>query len=541
MKVHLALSVALYALALALRWVPLLLSTLPFNVDGFPLAWVSQQIGATGSWQIRAGDANRYSELMPVYPLVWSAVAQVGGFAPLADLQFVMPILTASVVLPAYLLGVKATRNPLVGFSAGLFAAIFGSFLFVTSAAMKEAVGMVFLPVVVLLFAERADPRKRALACLLLLILPFLHQLTDFLALGMIAALVVLRHGRAMARGTLSVRALLLDIATGPAWAAVAYAYFVVVAMPDLDVVLAPDALALFLATVVLLTALFVRVGRPAPRKVGASLVQPAGPILLLPVLAFAAILVNGRMDLFAGVLQTQPALLSLFPAVAVLVAFAFLGYQLVRRTTNRGGDALFAMAISPVALVVFAFLRGLDPLSQILIYRSFDFLDYALAAFVGIGFVYIWVRLRSSSAAKLALGAVLVVALVATTPMAWNSEAVFGVNNVTTPSEFQALSVLASLHPANVTTDQRLAYVAALWFGINANATLPFLLQANQSVSGYAYAVVLDTWSTVGAQVHPAPNVVLPFHVLAAFLAQHRIVYVEGPPGDRVYIVQLS
>jgi hypothetical protein len=498
-------------------------------------------MGATGSWQIRAGDVDRYSELMPVYPLLWSAVAQLGGVNPLTDLQVLMPALTATVVLPAYLFGVKVARNPLVGFAAGLFAALFGSFLFLTSAAMKEAVGMVVFPMVVLLFAERADPRKRGLACLLLLLLPFLHQLTDFLALGVVAAILVLHHARAMSRGSFSLRALFVDVVTGPALAVVAYVYFVVVNMPDLNVVLSPDGLVLFLATVMLLTALFVKVCRPVARKVEAALVRPAAPILLVPVVAVAAILVNDRTDLFAGVLRTQPTFLALFPAVAVLMAFAFVGYQLVRRTTNRAADLLFAMAISPVALVLFAFLRGLDPLSQTLVFRSFDFLDYLLAVLVGIGFAYGWVRLRSSRSAKVALATTLVIALVATTPMAWNSQAVFGVNNVTTPQEFQALAILAALHPTNVTTDQRLAYVASSWFGMNASATLPFLLETNHSVSGFAYAVVLDTWTTVGAQVYPTPNIVLSPHLLDAFLAQHRVVYAAGLPGDRIYIVQLS
>ena len=513
---------------------------MPFNIDGFPLASIAQQIGATGTWQIGAADVNRYNELMPAYSLLWSAVAQLGDLSPLTDLQVIMPILTATVVFPAYLLGVKATRQPLVGFAAGLFVALFGSFLFVTSAAMKEAVALVVLPLVVLLFHERADPRKRALAVVLLLLLPFVHHLTDFLALGMVAALVVLTHSRAVARGTFSARALLLDIVTGPGLAVVAYAYYASVAMPDLGYVVAPDALAVFLAVVTLLTALLAGMGRSIPRQPGQPLVAPVARILLVPALAFAALLVNARLDLFAGVVGTQPALETVFPAGAVVVVFAFLGYQLVRRTTNRMNDLLVAMAVAPVALVLFAFLRGLDALSQTLVYRSFDFLGYVLAVLLGIGFAFTWYRMRPRKSAQVALGTVLVVALLATTPLTWNSQAVFGVNNVTTPTEFQALAFLASLHPKSVTTDQRFANVAAWWFNVNATATLPFFLSANESVTGYAYAVVQDTWTTLGAQVYPAPNVVIGPNLLRAFLADNRVVYAAGLPGDRIYIVQL-
>ena len=540
MRVDVALVAALYAFALALRLVPLTFSPLPYNIDGFPLARIAQGITATGSWRINPADPNAYNQLMPVYALVWSSVTQLGGLDPLVFLQTLMPLVLATAVLPAYLLGAKATGRPVAGFAAGLFIASFGSFLSVTSMGMKESIALVLLPTVVLLFAERRDPRKRALAFLLLLVLPFLHQLSDFLILGMVAALVVLTQARAVQRGRFSGRSLLLDIATGPGPALLAYAYYATVNMPDLSAVTAPDALALFLAVTVLLSALLVRMTRPKPVAPGARLVRPVGPILVVPAVAFAALLVNLRTDLFAGVLETQPAMEPILVAVAALVAVAFPGYQLLRRTANPMADVVLAMGIAPVALIVFAFLRGLDGLSQVLVYRSFDFLDYGLAVAVGAGFALAWIRLRGHESARLALAAGLLVVLLATTPIAYNPQAVFGVDEVTTPAEFQAMSVLASLHPRNVATDQRLADTAATWFGIPANGSLPYLLRDRASLSGYDYALVMERWTTVGAQVHPAPNIVLSNTTLAAFLAANRAVYAAGPAGDRVYILQL-
>lgn len=519
---------------------PLTFSPLPYNIDGFPLARIADQITASGSWRIDPASPNAYNQLMPVYALVWSTVSQVGGVDPLAFLQAVMPFFLATAVLPAYLLGVKTTGRPVGGFAAGLLIASFGSFLSITSMGMKESIALVLLPTVVLLFAERRDPRKRALAFLLLLLLPFLHQLSDFLILGMVAALVVLAQARALQRGRFTWRTLLLDVATGPGPALAAYAYYVSVNMPDLSAVTAPDALALFLAVTVLLAALLVRMTRPKPIPPGAPLVRPVGPILVLPALAFAALLVNLRTDLFVGVLQTQPALEPVMVAVLALVAFAFPGYQLLRRTSTAWTDLVLAMGVAPVALVLFAFLRGLDGLSQTLVYRSFDFLDYGLAVAVGVGFAFAWSRLRHHDAVRIALGAGLLVILLATTPIAWQPQAVFGVTEVTTPAEYQAMAVLASLHPRNVATDQRLADTARSWFEIATNSSLPYLLRGNLSLRGYDYALVLERWTTTGAQVHPAPNVVLSPSVLAAFLAANRVMYVAGPAGDRAYVVQI-
>ncbi len=141
---------------------------------------------------------------------------------------------------------------------------------------------------------------------------------------------------------------------------------------------------------------------------------------------------------------------------------------------------------------------------------------------------------------ARAVLLAAVLGALLATTPMAWSTQAVFGVDNVTTTDELQALALLASFGAKNVTTDQRLADVGAMWFGYATDSSLPVKLRDNQSVSGFDYALVLERWTREGAQVHPAANIVLAPKVLNRFLDAERIVYTAGPEGDRIYIVQL-
>ena len=78
------------------------------------------------------------------------------------------------------------------------------------------------------------------------------------------------------------------------------------------------------------------------------------------------------------------------------------------------------------------------------------------------------------------------------------------------------------------------------MWFGYLANPDLPQKLRDNASLVGADYALVLERWTTVGAQVHPAPNIVLLPETLAAFLATHRVVYETGLPGDRILVVQI-
>src|SRR6266699_2824473 len=216
---------------------------------------------------------------------------------------------------------------------------------------------------------------------------------------------------------------------------------------------------------------------RPARIRIGRRLVSPASHAILPPAVGVAVIVLNAQTSLFAGALPTQPAFLALLPAVAVLAAVAF---------------------------------------------------------------VAAWRGLHSRRAVVVALVGGFLGALLATTPMAWNSPAVFGVENVTTTDEFQALALLSSLGARNVTTDQRLADVATMWFGYTTDKSLPLKLRDNESVAGFAYALVLERWTTVGAQEHPAPNVVLLPVVLVHFLESNRVVYVAGPPGDRVFLLQI-
>jgi hypothetical protein len=64
--------------------------------------------------------------------------------------------------------------------------------------------------------------------------------------------------------------------------------------------------------------------------------------------------------------------------------------------------------------------------------------------------------------------------------------------------------------------------------------------LADGEPVEAAEYAVLLERWTSVGAQVHPAPNVVLERDDLDPFLASNRIVYSAGRPGDRVWIVRI-
>src|SRR5207245_5416645 len=133
--------------------------------------------------------------------------------------------------------------------------------------------------------------RKRALSVVLLLFLAFLHPLTTLLTLGMTSALVVLAQRRAIARGRFCLRPFALDVATGPALAIPAWAYYSAVDLPFLADLLAADALVLFLGIVLLLTALIAPMARLRSLRVGRRFVSPVLRGALFPALGCLVLL----------------------------------------------------------------------------------------------------------------------------------------------------------------------------------------------------------------------------------------------------------
>src|SRR5207244_1941323 len=148
----------------------------------FALARISCNIAVDGTWRIDPTDTNSYNQKLPAFSILWSAASQVGGLSPLVHVQLILPFLTCTTVLVAYLLGVKAAGRRLGGFVAGLFIALFGSFLLLTSPTPKESIGLLLFPVARLLFPEREDPTKRAPSGCFLLFLAVVVLLPALLA-----------------------------------------------------------------------------------------------------------------------------------------------------------------------------------------------------------------------------------------------------------------------------------------------------------------------------------------------------------------------
>jgi len=137
----------------------------------------------------------------------------------------------------------------------------------------------------------------------------------------------------------------------------------------------------------------------------------------------------------------------------------------------------------------------------------------------------------------RTAVAAVFVAARVATTPMAYASESVFGLQNVTYEYEFVAIA-FASSSGGPFGSDQRIADVGAWWFHLDSDRNAMVRLDRREGMARYSLVLLESQWTVTGAQVHPAPNLVLDPASLDRFLRESSVVYAGGVAGNPVHVV---
>jgi hypothetical protein len=191
---------------------------MPYNIDGFPLAGISEMIIDTGELPSPSsyGGLIGYNLKMPVFSMVLSSFAMVLGIEPLTLLPFFCALMGSLAVVFIYIFALCITKNRIAAFSAGLFAALTGLFVYVTTAAMKQLLAIVLLTLIFYLFLKRKDWRHRLILCVALAILPFTHHLTTLIAL---LALSLAIAGATFRDNIFNKRALkyfALDVITGP-------------------------------------------------------------------------------------------------------------------------------------------------------------------------------------------------------------------------------------------------------------------------------------------------------------------------------------
>lgn len=527
--------------ALVARLLPLAYSPLPYNIDGFSLVGIAERAQATGHLvPAGPGDPNLPNYKVPIFAALLTTLSDVTGVPALSLVQWVIPLITLPAVLGTFALVRRATKSDAAAAFAGLYLALEGPFVFSTATAIKSSIAFALLPLIVLLYWRRADPRNRGLAAFLLVTIPFVHHGASLITFTFVTLLLFWDLVEWWRQGTLTGRRVALELTLGPALFAPGLIHY---HLTDLQYLRAVDDLRqilLFLS--VLFLAALVQLVMSSPAKLGPWFLgrgrrRVLDEKLLVPAAGIAILLANQTASVFAGTIRTKPALLeAAIPYLAVILV-CLVGFNLVRHAAVPYRPLVMALILAPFTIILFAFLRGLDPLSLLLVYRSYVFLAYGFALCAGVATAYAMRRLGTPSR-RAAVAVAFALLLTATLPLGYRSADLYDVENATTGFEFRAMAYAHGVGPAHLGSDQRLSDTMSWYFLQPGDGGFPRVLASGEDVGRYDYVLVLSRWTDRGAQQHPLPNLVLDPDAVAAFEATNDVIYaIASPLGSAVLV----
>jgi hypothetical protein len=541
MRKHLVPILFLYFTALAIRLVPLLFSSLPYNIDGFPLAKISNDVISSGEWTI--GD---YNTKLPIFGMIITMASLISSEEPLYFVQILIPLITSMSVVLVYVLAYKITQSRTAAVFAGLFLALCGFYVFLTAAVMKQALGFTLLPLILYLYYEREDPRKRLLCAFFLILLPLLHHLTALMVFSMITLIMAAQNIQRLKDDTWKATDFTLDVCLGPLLMMFLFWFYIRVDMPFFLDVANVNAVALFLAVYFIVALLSIYLSSPSkmrpwffiskekrvlPKFFDQKALFLFGAIFLL--------VLNHFTDVFAGTLKTKSDLIIWAVPYLVLLFVGLAGLNVMRNTETRYRPLVVAGFMAPISVMLFSFLWGLDPVSFVLLYRSYDFIDVALAISIGVAVSYSIASSKSKfTKAGIAAGSLSLILL--TTPLAYGSVHFFDVENTTYEYEFESMTFVDQHQLFPLGSEQRVISTISFYFGADGDGFLPPRLANNLSIEFYDYLLMEDRWTSVGAQLHPTGAVVVDEDDFMNTLRDNHLIYTNAAAQEDVYILKV-
>lgn len=551
MNRHLLAIIGLTVITLSVRYIPLLFSPLPFNIDGFPIVRISEDIIAEGRWtQSYSEDTSvftTYNTKMPILSMLISGIALVFGWTPMQTAQIVMPMLSFSAVIMIYIITFRITKNEIVAMFAGLVLALNGFYLYLGTAVMKETLGLPLLLLTVYLYYGRKDPRKRALASFLLLVLTMTHHLTVWIAFIMISFIMITSNVLEMPKPTFRRKNLALDFISGPFMFVFTLTYYQLIDMEFFVKVSNTNDTAIF-ASVFLLGSFFCVMfclQRPGRKPKGIIL----NKTLLVPAGGMALLVLNSYKLVFPGTTPTSRTMLFYVIPYLLLISLGIIGLNLLGSKRTEHKPFIAAVFMGPLVVITFALLKGFDAFTFILVYRSYDYIDFGLAICAGIGGGYIIhsatreFSLKEGSSAmfgvKASLSIIFMVICLATVPLAYNGQEFYGVQDATYEHEFEAMEWLDEHdEDPRVETDERLNDIMNPYFEIDSDKFLPWKLDHGRKVRSGTVLFMEDKWLSDGAQMSPMKPVMISQETFDRTLNDNNLVYSAGPSGSHVYII---
>lgn len=492
--------------AMATRLYPLSWSPYPGTLDGFVHARVAREALARGRLRLPGLRADQIIE-----PMDLAIVSAVMGIEPVRLAQPMYGLVGSVTVLLGILFVVRLGRErgwhrdtlKLAAITVGFVLAVDGLFVRRTGVPDSDTFTLLLIPLVTLavfLYARRGRRAWLVVTAVGLLVLPLTHTFSTLIAALGLTALLAVEVGRAGKRRRVGVVVGLV----GLFWLYI-YSYYQVAPLLSLSVPYVGRISAhpgLFLAWVVLLV-LGVRM---FPRLSGRT--QRAG--ILLPIgLFFAIMVVNARVQVFPGTVQTPTIVLLLLLPLAIPALVAGLGAPSMGRRDSVGMVVLVLIA-APFAQILFSLTAALTPEFFATAMRAQTFAHVGWAALVAIAAVTLPSALtpwgvtpdRDRITRGLVVG-IVVVAVLWTLPIAYIALDTGGYPKGAFSSEFQAATFVHEHVEGPWTSDHKQTSIAGNYYGTNGRVgpTASWLSGGNPPD---CTLLSKRSWTTNGAHLFP-------------------------------------
>lgn len=518
-----------FLLALAIRLFPLAYSPYPYNIDGLGEAMLSDGIYRTGTFAVPAdaGYAGSYIVQMPLMAALVAAAASFVGTEPLTLLQPLIAVIGAISCVVAALVVYMVTGSRRISTMSGMFLALLGTYVFCTTSAWKEALGLTMMLIIAGLYLKRSDMRFRILLTAALVMMIFVHHHSAILTF-MIVTFAVAAEGYKAIRGRQWGPGNIVDSATVLALWIMALSYYASIDLPYYRFLRPDTDLYLFIAVACALALfMFVSMAR-----------KPTGSKrhylkILIPVVGGGLMLVNYFRPIFPGIPGPESSMMIFVLSYLVLVIPMWFGSEKAFVQGQASTPLLFATLFAPLSMILFGFLRALDPTSFTVIYRTFDFLALGLAVLFGAGLIVMIHKMRKWAPA---VAAAFLLVLVSTTPIAFQTEGLFGVQNYTYGYEVDTYDLIHSISTTDsVDSDQRISTSIGWLYDLNCDPYLAYKIDAGSSIQSGHWLLVERGWTTDGAQEFPLKPRVLNETDLSAFLSEQNVLIVSGPQENQL------
>lgn len=540
---YVLVALAVFAVGLATRAVPLYWSPLPATLDGVRYASLAADAIAGGYLPFSRLDADEI-----VFTAALSAASLVTGRAPLRIAQPLVTVTGAASGLIAVALVRRAGSGRWRGLSshrlrvgaavAGLALAVDGLYLRRTGVPDEEAVGLLLVPLLALAVYRLVRSRRPGwgvVTLVLVLVLPPLHNLSGAIGALTITALVAAEQLRSRTR-----RPVVLGVGGAVVLGFWAYFFGFFEAAGRLGLTITYGDLlgkypGLFLAWVVVLV---VGVGwfqrtRPAMQRVAFAV-----PIAV----SFAIVSANAVTPVFPGTISTSPAVLALVFGFAVPAAVATAGAPMLS-SDRRTGPLLLSLLAGPVILICYLLTGSLTPafFGAVMRVQTFGHLPvFVLAGLVACR-VFPSAQLgtnsdrgdRGSSVRSAAVAGtigLLLASTALTAPLAFVDLDTVSYPSTVTTGEFRAAAFASTRVEGRYATDRNQARIAGNYFE-RAGKPVVGPTQTWLSAGERPACPVLSRrgWTRTGAYFYPTgPRTLRPGRY-EAFLTRRHLVYTSN------------